>query len=69
MSQPTDKQMKEIILAINRIMGFDADKNPKKTVWELLKYLAVFSRKENPLKGVRWLSDKIYQFTKADFKR
>jgi hypothetical protein len=50
MSQPTDKQMQEIVLAINRTMGFREDKNPKKTVWELLKYLAVFSRKTKPIK-------------------
>lgn len=70
MSRPTEKQTKEIVLAINRIMGYRENKNPKKTVWKLLKHLAVFSRDESKqLKGVRWLSNQLYKFTKADFKR
>lgn len=65
----TSQQIKEMTLAINRIMGFKENKNPKKTVWKLLKHLAVFSRKERPLKGVGWLSNKMYKFSKTDFKQ
>lgn len=71
MSRPTEKQAKEIVSAINKIMGFNEGKYPKKTVWKLLKYLAVFSKEDRSkqMKGVRWLSNQMYKFSKTDFTK
>lgn len=69
MTKPTDTQVKEMVLAINRIMGFKDEANPKKTVWKLLKHLAVYSREEKKRqRGVNWILDQVTKFQKHGWR-
>ncbi|MGB8193105.1 MAG: hypothetical protein WCF67_14350 [Chitinophagaceae bacterium] len=65
MSYLPERETREIILAINRILGYPDNKNPKKFVFKLLVHLAVLSKKEDKqMKGLDWVLNRFLKFRK-----